>query len=301
MVDGAGGRDPAGMRPRGVLPLVSLALGLLACSTQRESLTALPLHTPEVRDTAAGPLVLVHAFTDARPEEFRYTYPTTMIPVVNLFHLGNIDRYPEQGETLESSAHGVTTRTTGAFEHDLPVLLSRRIPGVRAVTLEELAPGEPMAQYEYVISGRVIHTEVDTHVNVIPLAILSVFGTPTAFVEHQLEWSVVLARSDRLDQPLLERTYGFDERIASGAYYNLSPGRRLVVEGLDQTISIAAQDIAEAIARDRRAGPAEPGPRVVEEPAPPPASAEPPPTPETAPPEPAPPMDDPFRERAPEP
>ena len=209
-------------------PLVVSLAG--ACSTKREPLSALPLHTPEVRDTVAGPLVLVHSFEDARPEELRYTYPTTMIPLVNLFHLGSKDQYPEQSETLESSAHGVTTRTTGAFEHDLPRLLSRRIHGVRAVTLDELEPREDLAAFEYVITGRVIQTVVDVHVNVIPLAILSVFGTPTAFVDHQLEWEVVVARADALDRPVLERRYSFDRRIAAGAYYGSSfpaeaPGR----------------------------------------------------------------------------
>ena len=38
-------------------PLVVSLAG--ACSTKREPLSALPLHTPEVRDTVAGPLVLV--------------------------------------------------------------------------------------------------------------------------------------------------------------------------------------------------------------------------------------------------
>lgn len=289
------------------------ALALVGCSTQRESLSALPLHTPEIRDTAAGPLVLVHPFTDARPEEFRYTYPTTMIPLVNLFHLGNADRYPEQGETLESSAHGVTTRTTGAFEHDLPVLLSRRIAGVRVVTLEELQPGEEMAGFEYVITGTVVQTVVDTHVNIIPLAILGIFGAPTAFVDHQLEWEVVVTRADRLDQPLLQRTYVFDERLASGAYYNHSPARKLVVQGLDQTIASASKDIAEVIAQDRAAGPPEPGARAVEpkveapeaepagQPKPaPPEETEPEGQPESPPaPEPSPPPDDPFRRRAP--
>ena len=112
-----------GMRTLDPLPLALATLCTLACSMTREPLSRVALHSPERRDTASGPTVLVYPFTDARPEEFRHTYPTTFIPVVNLFHLGGKDRYPEQSGVLESSAYGMATRTTGAYEHDLPLLL----------------------------------------------------------------------------------------------------------------------------------------------------------------------------------
>lgn len=56
---------------RTFVPLLVLAACTLACSTTRESLAGVPLHTPERRDTATGPAVLVYPFTDARPEELR--------------------------------------------------------------------------------------------------------------------------------------------------------------------------------------------------------------------------------------
>lgn len=277
-------------------PLMLIVACTLACSTSREPLASLSLHTPEQRDTASGPAVLVHPFTDQRTEEFRYTYPTTMIPLVNLFHLGSKDQYPEQGEVLESSAHGVATRTTGAYDHDLPLLLARRLPGVRAVALEQLRPGEGTEGFEYVVVGSVQQTVLDEHVNIIPLAVLAVFGTPVAFVDHQLAWSVAVYHRDRLDVPLLERAYSFDDRLVSGAYYNPSPARTLVVRGLDATLHQAAADVAEAIAQDHAARrvaaprpPAKPVPEVAA-----PEAAE----PEAAEPEPAPPtMGDPFRRR----
>lgn len=287
----------SGMRTLDPLPLAFATLCTLACSMTREPLSRVALHTPERRDTATGPTVLVYPFTDARPEEFRYTYPTTFIPVINLFHLGGKDRYPEQSEVLESSAYGVATRTTGAYDHDLPLLLGRRLAGVRAVALEELRPGEDTAGFEYVVIGTVQQTVVDQHVNIIPLAVLAVLGAPVAFVDHQLEWSVAVYHRDRLDVPLLEHTYAFDDKLVSGAYYNPSPARALVVQGLDTTLASAAKDIGEAIAGDQAA-------RLAASPQP--ASAEPSPQPETPPsaePAPAPerpktpPVGDPFRER----
>jgi hypothetical protein len=196
---------------------------------------------------------------------------------------------------IESNAHGVTTRTTGAYDHDLPLLLGHRIQGVRAMALEELRPGEDMVGFEYVVVGTLQQTVLDQHVNIIPLAILAVLGTPMVFVDHQLTWSVAVYHRDRLDVPVLERTYAFDDKLASGAYYNPSPARTLVVKGLEATVSRAAADIAEAIAQDHAAraalapkaakDPETPaGPEAVE-----PAAAEPAPTP--------PPMGDPFRKR----
>lgn len=273
--------------------LAFAAVCTLACSTTREPLGSLSLHTPERRDTASGPAVLVYPFVDARPEEFRYTYPTTMIPVVNLFHLGAKEQYPEQSEVLESNAHGVATRTTGAYDHDLPLLLGRRIAGVRAVALEELRPGEDTAGFEYVVTGTVQQTVLDQHVNIIPLAMLAFLGTPVAFVDHQLAWSVAVYHRDHPDMPLLARSYAFDEKLASGAYYNPSPARALVVRGLEATVSQAAADIAEAIAQDHAARTVA-SPKVAAEPPATPEAAEPGPT-EPAPE--APPMGDPFRTR----
>lgn len=283
------------MRTSGSALLAIATVCTLACSMTREPLGSLPLHTPERHGTISGSTVLVYPFADARPEEYRYTYPTMMIPVVNLFHMGNKEQYPEQSEVLESNAHGMPTRTTGAYDHDLPLLLSRRIQGVRAVALEELRPGEDIAGFEYVIAGTVQQTVLDRHVNVIPLAMLAFLGTPVVFVDHQLTWSVAVYHRDRLDVPVLERTYAFDDKLVSGAYYNPSPARALVVKGLDATVSQAAADIAEAIAQDHAARPVS-TPKAAEDletPAPPaaaePAPAEPAPTPS--------PMDDPFRKR----
>jgi hypothetical protein len=286
------------MRTLGPIPLALAAVCALACSTTRESLGSLPLQTPERHDTASGPTVLVYAFTDKRPAEFRYTYPTTMIPLVNLFHLGNKDRYPEQSEVLESNAHGLNTRTTGAYEHDLPLLLCRRIAGVRAVAVEELGPGESTAEFEYVITGTVRETVVDVHVNIIPLAMLAFLGAPVAFVDHQLAWDVTVAHRDRLDVPLLQRSYAFDDKLAAGAYYNPSPGRKLVLRGLDQTVGSAAKEIAEAIANDHAARAAAAPKAVSPEPPATPEAVVPSPAPAPEPAEPkAPPMGDPFRER----
>jgi hypothetical protein len=115
-------------------------------------------------------------------------------------------------------------------------------------------------------------------------------------VDHQLVWSVVVYHRDHLDVPLLERSYTFDDKLVSGAYYNPSPARALVVKGLDQTVRQAATDISEAIADGQAARAAA---------APKPASPEHPATPEAAEPSPepggvepqAPPMGDPFRAR----
>lgn len=82
---------------------------------------------------------------------------------------------------------------------------------------------------------------------------LAFLGTPVAFVDHQLAWSVAVYHRDHPDVPLLARSYAFDEKLASGAYYNPSPARALVVRGLEATVSQAAADIAEAIAQDHAA------------------------------------------------
>jgi len=214
--------------------------------------------------------------------------------VINLFHLGGKDRYPEQSEVLESSAYGVATRTTGAYEHDLPRLLGHRLPGVRAVVLEELRPGEDTSGFEYVVIGTVQQTVVDQQVNIIPLAILAVFGAPVAFVDHQLDWSVAVYHRDRLDVPLLARSYTFDDELVSGAYYNPSPARALVVAGLDTTVASAAKDIGEAIAEDHAArlaaSPKPASPESAPQPEAPPSAEPAPERPKT------PPVGDPFRE-----
>lgn len=281
---------------------VGLAVVLAAgCHMKREALHDAPLQTPEVRPTVDEPTVLVRGFADERGDEFRYTFPTSMIPLVNLFHLGQRDHFPEQSETLESSAHGQATRTTGAYEHDLPILLSRRISNVRAWAADAI-DDQPKAT-DYVVTGSIVRTNVEVHVNVIPLAILSLFGTPVMFVEHELAWTVVVARTDSPDPPLFEETYEFRDKVASGAYYNYYPARLLALRGLDDTIARASRDIGNAIADDRAANrKAEPAPKAEPPPAETPATAEPAseepvreelPASE-APPE-GPPMDDPFK------
>ncbi|MFH2002439.1 MAG: hypothetical protein ABIK28_22390, partial [Planctomycetota bacterium] len=82
--------------------ILLLTLVHVGCSIRAVQLRSQPLATTEV--VTAGKQTdakfLIYPFDDLRGNEFLYLYPTSVIPIFNLFHIGSCHKYPETAALL---------------------------------------------------------------------------------------------------------------------------------------------------------------------------------------------------------
>ena len=113
----------------GALALALAIGGGTACSVGAEQLKSQPLaYTQSVESTRqTNRKFLIQTFEDLRGGEYGYIYPTSFIPVIDFFHIGEYSRYPEQSGLLRSSRGGRPTVTVGALDSAMPYLLAETI------------------------------------------------------------------------------------------------------------------------------------------------------------------------------
>lgn len=222
----------------------ALAIGILlafpACVTTREPVRALPVG--EASGGREGPSAVVRAFTDARGAATNYALGTTLVPVLNLFYLGNESLVPEQSAAIESFAAGGRTQVTGALERDLPYLLAHLAANA---TFVDDAAGR---LFDYEVSGTLERSAVRTHVNMIPGALLAWIGVPFQYVDIELQWRMQVFRCGDRTTPVWSETYQYTGKKVTGAYYHRRPARGLLIAALQETLARAREDLERAMA-----------------------------------------------------
>ncbi len=239
-----------------------LCLGLTlipACAIRAQKLSDQPM-TPGKALAASqqsDKRLLVYPLIDERGGEYSYLYPTSLIPVVDFFHIGQRHQYPETKGMLVSNQGGRATVTYGSLAPAFPYLLadaSREMRLTNAITpIDQINSKVDLTKFDYVVMGKLKRTKLVNHVNLIPLAVLGIVGAPYAFVNYELEFEIELYRSGNTDAPIFSKSYTYRGKKAIGYYYNYSANFDLFIGGVEETIPRAVRDLAEAIEVDGRA------------------------------------------------
>lgn len=232
---------------------ITLAMTLVGCSMQAEQLKQHPLMVDRSVETAAQgeKSIVIYPFDDHRGGEFGSLYPTTVIPVVGLFHFGWDNQFPEQSRKLITKRGSAPTVSVGSLDSAMPFLFSSVMRDMRltpsATPLDAVSTQVDLGEYDYVVQGSVTRTKMTDQGNVVPLGALSVFGVPFIFVDFELEYEVRVFRPGDLSTPILEKTYVYEDDRAVGLYYNQDAAYELFVDALEETVPQAVEDIAAAM------------------------------------------------------
>lgn len=225
----------------------------LGCSIRAQQLRAHPINTQSTVDARRQTTgrFLIYPFEDLRGGEYGYVYATSFIPVVDFFHVGGTTEYPEQSGSLQSSQGGRPMVTVGSLDTAMPYLVSSLMRQMRftsnATPIDEANTQVDLRRFDYVVMGKLRRTHFEVHINIVPLAVLGVFGAPYCFVSMDMEYEVDLFRRGAMGTPLAHHTYRFHGSRVVGLYYNLSAYYDLFIEGLEGTLPRVVTDISEAV------------------------------------------------------
>ncbi len=236
------------MTPR----LLPLFLALAGCSMQIQGLHDAPIPLPPLPAAVGPPVsVLVCRFADKRGDKFMRLSPAGMIPMVNLFYMGETFYYADRGGFAGDTRRGHPQLMVGTLETSLPDLV--------AASIREARPGWPVevtasldrcrsgGDAQYVIDGSIRRTELRVHTSFLPLGVLALFGVPGKFVDFVGEVDVEV-RDARTGRAAWSHTFLTDERRAVGLYYHRHSGRdmfsALLVDTVQRT-STGAIHVAE--------------------------------------------------------
>jgi hypothetical protein len=258
---------------------VVLALACSACVFRAQALETQPLTHSESVDAhlQSDVSVLVYPLEDVRGGEYGRVYATTVIPVVNFFHVGGVNYYPETAGILRSNQAGKPTITVGALPTAFPYLLAEMMRDMRLATevmaIDQLNTKADIASFDYVVMGKLRKTKLAYHINPIPLVFLAYLGAPYYFTNYEMEYELVVYRGDAIGEPVFEKNYKYRGGRAVGLYYNHSANFDLFIGSIERTLPEAVRAIAAAIATDLASRPPpqpEPPPEPPPEPEPPP-------------------------------
>lgn len=224
-----------------------MTVPITGCSFRAQQLKSQPLNTtlsiPSGSQTDKK--FLVYPLEDLRGGEYGIAYP--IVP----FHMAMDNRYIESTEILQSSQGGKATFTVGSMPAAFPYLLANMMRETRftnnATPLDQLNTKVDLDSFDYVVKGKLINTKMVTHSNMIPLGLLSIFGVPFIFVNYTLEFEVSLYQGKNIEEPILTRTYLFEDKKVRGMYYGFSAHFDLFMDGLEGLLPDVVQDIANAI------------------------------------------------------
>ena len=236
--------------------ILALVVALSGCGVRAQALKSQPLAHAESVDAAlqTDRKFLIYPFEDLRGGEYGYLYPTSLIPLVNFFHIGDYTNYPEQGAILLSSQGGRPTVTVGAMDSAMPFLLAEMMRKMRLTNnvtpLEGINTKTDLKSFDYIVRGKLRATTYEWHMNIIPLCILGILGVPYVFPNFELAYEVTVVSAAKPETPIFQETYAFSDSTVVGLYYNQSAAYDMFVAGLEDTLPRVVQDIAVAVKRD---------------------------------------------------
>jgi hypothetical protein len=238
--------------PSYFLVVCLLCASIPACTTisKTERLRTMPIPTSvDPPDPSwMKQTILIRRFEDRRPEQFAKSYPSSHIPGVSFIHAGGELEYPEHAGLLSGKEGKAEVRRVGGLDIELPYLLAQALPGGNALAEDQLRHGDDPVEFDYVVEGRVLQSTSSEHASFV-LGMLSIVGVPMVFARQQMRLEVAVYEAQSRDLPVLEKVYSFDERMASGLYYNHQASQKLAKQGLEQTLTQASQDIVNAVLR----------------------------------------------------
>lgn len=243
------------------------------CSVRAEQLRAQPItyNRSIESDKQTESRFLIKPFDDLRGGEYSYIYASSFIPVVNFFHLGGYNRFPEQANLLRANRGGRPTVTVGALDSAMPFLLAELMRKMRlssyATPLEEVNTKVDLRSFDYVVTGSLKTTRFAAHTNLIPLTLIGILGVPYLFTNYELEYDVAVAPAQDPSRPIMKKTYKFTDSTVVGLYYNHSAAFDMFIGALEQTLPTVVEDVAAAVAANPASAPAPAPP-----PSPPPAT-----------------------------
>ncbi|MBM4370493.1 MAG: hypothetical protein FJ098_02515 [Deltaproteobacteria bacterium] len=229
-----------------------LCLIALGCSFRAEQLSQQPLTLDSTVDLRAqtNKKFLIYPFEDLRGGEYGYLYPTALIPVVNFFHIGSYNKFPEQAGILRANRGGRPIVSVGSMDSAMPYLLATMMRQMKftgnATPLESVNAKVDLRSFDFVVQGKLKKTRYDQHTNLIPLGVLGLLGMPYTFTSLEMEYEVFLFRARDLATPIITRTYSFEDSTAVGLYYNQSAAFDMFIAGLETTLPQVVSDLAAA-------------------------------------------------------
>lgn len=236
-----------------VVALVVLVLTPQGCMVRAQQLRSQPLITSKTipNELQSDKKFLVYPLVDRRGPHYGKTYPSTFIPIVELFHFGFEHYYPESTGILTSNQGGMPTVSVGDFPNAFPYMLAGLMREMRFTSnvtpVDQINAKVNLQSFDYVVMGAVKTTAFEQHVNLIPLAIFAWIGAPYIFVDYSMEYELSLYRSNDMNEPIMTKTYTFEGKRAVGLYYNHSAYFDLFIGALEKTIPKAVKDMAKAI------------------------------------------------------
>lgn len=221
------------------------------CALRVQQLNALPLNVSKTIDNASqtNKSFLIYPLVDLRGEVFSNFYPTTFIPVVNLFHSGEYIKYPEYAGAFKTMiGPNKPVITVGSLPNAFPYLLSEMVREMRLTTnvtpIDQINTKTNLNDYDYVIMGKLLFTQLKTQTNIIPMAILAIFGAPFSWVECDIQFELSLFKSDDMNNAIATETYTFRKVGMVGNYYGQSINHELLVDGLEDTLQKVVMDLS---------------------------------------------------------
>lgn len=241
------------MKTKTIICLLLLGLSaysITGCGIRAQHLRSQPLTTMDTvaasAQTDAG--FLLYALDDLRGSKYVDHYPTSFIPLINLLHIGVQHKYPETAGILRGQQGMKPFCSVGALDSSFPYLLADMMRSMKlsnkVVPIEEANVKANLSEYDYVVKGKLNKSELETHVNILPLGILSLIGAPAAFHNFTLDYEIQLFKADDMSRPLFANTYHRELSMTEGLYYGQSARFDLFIQALEVTLPEVVLDIA---------------------------------------------------------
>jgi len=186
--------------------------------------------------------VLVRRFTDGRPTEYGRHLGGGGVAVPGGYQSEYTLAYHKRGK------RGASTIYQGWLPMDLPHLFARSLPGGEIRVADDLPDAGAGQRWDYVIEGR-LEASRKSHRTSVALIYLGLLGLPTEFGRYELRYNLRLYDGGNPHQPLLTRTYAFDEKVTAGLYYNQRRLEALPLDALTTTLAESAADVTAEIAK----------------------------------------------------
>jgi len=230
--------------------MFGLSLTLLAgCSIKMIPTRDLSLARPsQIEELETS--ILFKQLVDERGNELRHNSPVNFIPGPNLFYTSGTNRYPDLTAVLVGFDGDQTTTVVGNLGTAMPYLLESQIRDSRLTTntavFEQLGYSRRPNDFDFIVEGRMVRSDVRTEANPLPLGALSFIGAPFIFATGHIELELDV-RETGTNRVVHTETYTWSGKRVAGLYYGLGYARSLLETALEDITSRAVVDIREAI------------------------------------------------------
>ncbi len=233
--------------------VVSSSLLTTGCSVRALQLESQPMTFTGSIDPShqSDKKLLIYPLEERRGAEYSYIFPSSWIPVVNFFHIGGDNKYPETSGAINSSQGGSAAILVGDLSAAFPYLLANAIREMRltpnATPIEQVNSKTDLRTFDYIVRGKLTKSRLEMHYNLIPLAVLGILGMPYTFYNSEFEIEVSISSAANPDVALLTKTYTHKDSRVQGLYYNHDARYQLFVGVLEKMLPDMVTDLSAQI------------------------------------------------------